>query len=205
MTPRAGRRGQPRAGSGSWRRRTTCSSPVDSPGRRWSTSRPRRVSQRRRSTPRARRPRCSSPASMSRWPATWSCVAVLDRPLAQWVYEADDPRELVSRYAVMMGELGSRAAPIYDVGAPRMPTLRSPSCSSISSASVSGRRRSSPRRSSPGAAAGGRTLEEARHHLGLQRARAVRDPDPQAALVQAWRYVAWSRNALLQLVLGPPA
>ena len=42
-------------------------------------------------------------------------VAVVDRPLSQWVYDTDDPRELLGRYAVMMGELAARAAPIYDV------------------------------------------------------------------------------------------
>lgn len=42
-------------------------------------------------------------------------VTVADRPLAQWVHDADDPRELLSRYAVMMGVLARRAAPIYNV------------------------------------------------------------------------------------------
>lgn len=42
-------------------------------------------------------------------------VTVTDRPLAQWVNDADEPRELLGRYAVMMGVLAKRAAPIYDV------------------------------------------------------------------------------------------
>ena len=42
-------------------------------------------------------------------------VAVVDRPLAQWVYDTDDGREVLRRYAVMMGELAARAAPIYEV------------------------------------------------------------------------------------------
>lgn len=40
---------------------------------------------------------------------------VADRPLAQWVYAAEDPRELLRRYATMMATLAKRAAPIYDV------------------------------------------------------------------------------------------
>jgi AcrR family transcriptional regulator len=42
-------------------------------------------------------------------------VTVADRPLAQWVRETDDAHELLGRYAVMMGVLARRAAPIYDV------------------------------------------------------------------------------------------
>jgi hypothetical protein len=42
-------------------------------------------------------------------------VSVADRPLAQWVYDADEPLELLGRYATMMGALSSRAAPIYEV------------------------------------------------------------------------------------------
>jgi AcrR family transcriptional regulator len=42
-------------------------------------------------------------------------VAVADRPTATWVYEAETAEELLGRYAVMMGELAERAAPIYDV------------------------------------------------------------------------------------------
>ena len=35
-------------------------------------------------------------------------VAVVDRPLAQWVYDTDDAEQLLRRYAVMMGALASR-------------------------------------------------------------------------------------------------
>jgi AcrR family transcriptional regulator len=42
-------------------------------------------------------------------------VAVAERPTAQWVDEADTAEELLSRFAVMMGELAERAAPIFDV------------------------------------------------------------------------------------------
>jgi AcrR family transcriptional regulator len=42
-------------------------------------------------------------------------VAVADRPTAQWVADADDPVELVGRYAEMCGELASRAGRIYGV------------------------------------------------------------------------------------------
>ena len=134
-------------------------------------------------------------------------VAVLDRPLAQWVYEADDPRELVSRYAVMMGELGSRAAPIYDVvvraadADPEIAELlvdlerQRLRASTILAEAIESR----------GGLPAGRTLEEARDTIWVCNA-----PELYVTLTRKrrWskrRYVSWSRNALLQLVLGPPA
>lgn len=42
-------------------------------------------------------------------------IAVADRPIALWVDEAEAAAELLSRYAVMMGELAERAAPIFRV------------------------------------------------------------------------------------------
>jgi AcrR family transcriptional regulator len=42
-------------------------------------------------------------------------VAVRDRPTAVWVYEAETAAELLSRYAVLMGEVGERAVPVYQV------------------------------------------------------------------------------------------
>jgi AcrR family transcriptional regulator len=42
-------------------------------------------------------------------------LAVVDRPLAAWVQGADDPHEMLGRYAVMMRTMARRAAPIYDV------------------------------------------------------------------------------------------
>ena len=134
-------------------------------------------------------------------------VAVLDRPLAQWVYAADDPRELVSRYAVMMGELGSRAAPIYDVvvraadADPEIAELlvdlerQRLRASTILAEAIESR----------GGLPAGRTLEEARDTIWVCNA-----PELYVTLTRKrrWskrRYVSWSRNALLQLVLAPPA
>ena len=134
-------------------------------------------------------------------------VAVLDRPLAQWVYEADDPRELVSRYAVMMGELGSRAAPIYDVvvraadADPQIAELLGDlerqrlRASTILAEAIEAR----------GGLPAGRTVEEARDIIWVCNA-----PELYVTLTRKrrWskrRYVSWSRNALLQLVLAPPA
>jgi AcrR family transcriptional regulator len=42
-------------------------------------------------------------------------VALRDRPTAAWVFGATSAKELLGRYAVLMGEVGERAAPIYDV------------------------------------------------------------------------------------------
>jgi AcrR family transcriptional regulator len=42
-------------------------------------------------------------------------VPVADRPTAQWVQAATDPRELLRRYAAMCGEVATRAGPIYAV------------------------------------------------------------------------------------------
>jgi AcrR family transcriptional regulator len=42
-------------------------------------------------------------------------VPVADRPTAQWVQAATDPREMLRRYAVMCGEVAPRAGPIYAV------------------------------------------------------------------------------------------
>jgi AcrR family transcriptional regulator len=42
-------------------------------------------------------------------------IALRDRPTAAWVFEAATARELLRRYAMLMGEVGERAAPVYDV------------------------------------------------------------------------------------------
>ena len=42
-------------------------------------------------------------------------VALIDRPVAQWVHEADTAAELLARYAVMMADVAGRAAAIFDV------------------------------------------------------------------------------------------
>jgi AcrR family transcriptional regulator len=134
-------------------------------------------------------------------------VAVVDRPLAQWVYDTDDAREVLSRYATMMGELAARAAPIYNVvvraadAEPAIAELLADlegqrlKASAIVAEAVAVR----------GGLPPGRTVEEARDTVWVLNA-----PELYMTLVRKrrWstrRYVAWSRNALLQLVGTPPA
>ena len=134
-------------------------------------------------------------------------VAVVDRPLSQWVYDTDDAREVLARYAVMMGELAARAGPIYDVvvraadAEPEIAELLADlerqrlKASTIVAEAVASRAGLPP----------GRTLEQARDTIWVLNA-----PELYVTLTRKrrWstkRYVAWSRNALLQLVAAPPA
>jgi AcrR family transcriptional regulator len=132
-------------------------------------------------------------------------VSVADRPLAQWVYDTDDAREVLSRYAVMMGELAARAAPIYDVVAraadaePELAALltdlegqRLDAADTVASAVAS-----------RGGLPPGRTVEEARDTVWVLNA-----PELYMTLTRKrrWstkRYVEWSRTALLQLLIAP--
>ena len=134
-------------------------------------------------------------------------VAILDRPLAQWVYDTDDPREVLSRYAVMMGELGARAAPIYDVVVRAADS--DPEIAELLADLERQRLRASTILAEAIAARGGlpagRTVAEARDTVWVCNA-----PELYVTLTRKrrWskrRYVEWSRNALLQLVLAPPA
>ncbi len=133
-------------------------------------------------------------------------VAIVDRPLAQWVYETDDPRELLARYAVMMGELARRAAPIYDVlvraadSEPELAELL---------ADLEGQRlRAATMVAEAVAARGGlpptRRVDEARDTIWVCNA-----PELYVSLTRKrrWsnrRYVEWARNALVHLVMEPP-
>ncbi len=134
-------------------------------------------------------------------------VPVADRPLSRWVYDTDDPREVLSRYAVMMGELASRAAPIYDVlvrAADAEPDLAAVladlerqrlRAATIVAEAVAER----------GGLPPGRSVEEARDTIWVCNA-----PELYVTLTRKrrWstrRYVEWSRNSLLKLVAEPPA
>ncbi len=134
-------------------------------------------------------------------------VAVVDRPLSEWVYDTDDPREVLSRYAVMMGELAGRAAPIYDVlvraadAEPELADLLADlerqrlRAATIVAEAVAAR----------GGLPAGRTVEEARDTIWICNA-----PELFVTLTRKrrWstkRYVEWSRNSLLRLVADPPA
>ena len=133
-------------------------------------------------------------------------VAVVDRPLSVWVYDTDDAREVLSRYAVMMGELAVRAAPIYDVlvraadAEPDLATLLAEmerqrlKAATIVADAVAAR----------GGLPAGRTVEEARDTIWVCNA-----PELFVTLTRKrrWstkRYVEWSRNTLLRLVADPP-
>jgi AcrR family transcriptional regulator len=134
-------------------------------------------------------------------------VAVVDRPLAHWVYDTRDPREVLARYAVMMGDLAARAAPIYDVlvraadSEPELAALLADlerqrlKASTIVAEAIAER----------GGLPPGRTVEEARDTVWVLNA-----PELYVTLTRKrrWsnrRYVDWSRNSLLQLVCEPPA
>ncbi|MDQ4090038.1 MAG: TetR/AcrR family transcriptional regulator [Actinomycetota bacterium] len=132
-------------------------------------------------------------------------VAVADRPIGRWVYEADGPVELLSRYAVMMGEVAERAAPIYkvlvaaaDVEAELADLLadfekQRLKASTMIAEAVRDR----------GGLPEGRSLAEARDTVWVCNA-----PDLYLWLTtkRRWskkRYVDWARNMLIKLVVEP--
>jgi AcrR family transcriptional regulator len=132
-------------------------------------------------------------------------IAVADRPLARWVYEAETAVELLSRYAVMMGELAARAAPVYMVLVaaadvePELANLLSDfekqrlKASTMLATAVRDR----------GGLPGGRSLAEARDTIWVCNA-----PELYVWLTsrRRWsnsRYVSWARNMLIKLVVEP--
>ena len=112
---------------------------------------------------------------------------VVDRPPGEWVYDTDDPRELLGRYAVMMGELaaGRRRSTTSLVRAADADPELADAARRLRAPAAPGRRPSSPR-PSPAAAASRRPYRRRgpRHRLGLQRPRAVRDAHLQAPMVE---------------------
>ena len=133
-------------------------------------------------------------------------LAVVDRPLSKWVYDTSDPRELLARYAVMMGELAAQAAAIYDV------VVRAadaePEIAELLADLERQRLRASTMVAEAVASRGGlppgRTVEEARDTVWVCNA-----PELYITLTRKrrWsnrRYVEWSRNTLLQLVIAGP-
>jgi AcrR family transcriptional regulator len=134
-------------------------------------------------------------------------VAVADRPLAQWVHEADTAVELLSRYAVMMGNLAERAAPIYMVLVAAADV--EPGLADLLADFEKQRLRASTR-----------IAEGVRDRGGLPDARSLTDARDtvwvcNAPEVYVWlttkrrwsnkRYVSWARNTLIKLVIEPPA
>lgn len=135
-----------------------------------------------------------------------AAVPVADRPLSTWVHRADTAEELVARYAVMMGELASRAAPIYHV------LVRAADSEPVLAALLDDLERQRLRAATilagaihdRGGLPAGRTLEEARDVAWICNA-----PELYADLTtkRRWsrrRYVAWARNTLIKLILEPP-
>jgi AcrR family transcriptional regulator len=131
-------------------------------------------------------------------------VPVVARPLSAWVYDTSDPREVLGRYAVMMGELAARAAPIYDVvvraadAEPEISDLLTDlerqrlRASTIVAEAVASR----------GGLPPGRTVDEARDTVWVCNA-----PELYMTLTRKrrWskrRYVEWSRNTLIQLIIN---
>lgn len=133
-------------------------------------------------------------------------VAVAERPTSQWVHEADSADELLGRYAVMMGELAERSAPIYDV------LIRAADTEADLAALLEGFEaqrlvaattiaEAVHRR---GGLPPGRSLDASRDVIWLCNA-----PEIYTMLVtkRGWstaQYIDWARNALVQLVLTPP-
>jgi hypothetical protein len=133
-------------------------------------------------------------------------VAVHDRPTARWVYEAETAEEVLRRYAVMSGELASRAGSIYGVLAGAADA--EPELANLLRTFEAQRLRAATQVAEAVHARGGlppgRTVAEARDTIWLCNA-----PEVYVMLTakRRWstrRYVAWVRNALLNLVTAPP-
>ena len=133
-------------------------------------------------------------------------IPVPDRPLARWVFDTPDPRELLGRYAVMMGELAAAAGPIHEVlvraadAEPELAVL----IAEFEAERLQGR---GGDRRSRGAARGlapGMTVAEARDVVWV-----CNSPELYATLTRKrrWskkRYVAWARSTLIKLVAEAP-
>ena len=134
-------------------------------------------------------------------------IPVADRPFARWVYEAETAVELLSRYAVMMGELAERAAPIYMVllaaadVEPELAELLAEfekqrlQAATMLAEAVRDR----------GGLPHGRSLADARDTIWVCNA-----PELYIRLTskRRWskkRYVTWARNMLIKLVVEPTA
>jgi AcrR family transcriptional regulator len=132
-------------------------------------------------------------------------VAVADRPTASWVHEAETAEQLLGRYAVMMGELASRAGQIYGVlvaaadAEPELADLlRTFEAQRLRAATLV-----AEAVDTRGGLPPGRTVAEARDIIWLCNA-----PEVYVMLTgkRRWstrRYVAWARNALVKMVLAP--
>jgi AcrR family transcriptional regulator len=132
-------------------------------------------------------------------------VAVRDRPTAAWVHEATTAHELLSRFAVQMGEIAERAVPVYNV------LVRAADVDPELAALLADLERQRLR-AATGIARGvrdrgglpdGRDVAWARDVIWVCNA-----PENYTMLVlrRGWstrRYVDWARTALTRLVLDP--
>lgn len=128
------------------------------------------------------------------------------RRLGQWVHETQDAVELLGRYAVLMGALAERAAPIYDVMVRAADA--EPELAALQADFEEQRLR-----------AADLVVDAVRRRGGLPDTRSVQDardvvwalnaPELYVTLTRrrGWttaQYVAWARESLVKLVVGAP-
>jgi AcrR family transcriptional regulator len=133
-------------------------------------------------------------------------VPVPDRPLSRWVFDTSDPRELLSRYAVMMTQLAASAGSIYEVlvraadAEPELAALVAEFEGQRLRASMMVAEAIQER----GGLAPGLTVAQARDAVFVCNA-----PELYAVLTRKrrWstkRYTAWARSTLIKLVIEAP-
>ena len=131
-------------------------------------------------------------------------VAIRDRPTSVWVYEATTAEELLSRHAVLMGELAQRASPIYSVlvrAADAEPELAD-LLASLEAQRLRAASRLAAAVRDRGGLREGRSLAYARDVIWVCTA-----PENYTMLVttRGWstrRYVEWARTTLVRLLLA---
>jgi hypothetical protein len=123
------------------------------------------------------------------------------------VYDTDDPRELLRRYATMMGELARAAAPIYDVlvraadAEPELAALLDDferqrlRAAGVVADAVAQR----------GGLPPGRSAAEARDVVWVLNAPELYVTFTRKRRWSTRRYVDWAADALVKLVLDEPA
>lgn len=133
-------------------------------------------------------------------------VPVADRPLARWVFETSDPRELLGRYAVMSAELAAAAGPIHEVlvraadAEPELAVL----VAKFEAERLQGASAIVEAVEQRGGLAPGMTVAEARDVVWV-----CSSPELYATLTRKRRwskkhYIAWARSTLIKLVAEPP-
>lgn len=132
-------------------------------------------------------------------------VAVAERATARWVDEADTAEELLARFAVMMGELAERSAPLYEVlirAADTEPALAE-LLDRFEAQRLAAATRMAEAVRDRTALPPGRDLDAARDVIWLCLAPEIYT---MLATKRGWstgQYTDWARHALIQLVLVP--